>query len=341
MVVRCLAIESSCDESAVALLEDDGANISILAEEISSQSAVHELYGGVVPELASREHLRALPLMIAGLQRKFDGLLDRLDLVAVTRGPGLKGCLLMGLGVAKGLALSRGIPLLGINHIEGHVHSARINNPDLAFPYLCLVVSGGHTEIVEVRGVGMYRILSRTADDAAGEAFDKAAALLGIPYPGGAALARRADEYRARGGAVDNKTVSLPKVMRGSTDFSFSGLKTAIRLLIEREQGRDSGALAMVIQEAIIDSLVEKLRDAMERTGLHSVALCGGVSANARLRERAAELPRVRLFLPKSLHCTDYATMIGFVALERFRRGERGKLDLHALSRWPVEEMCA
>ncbi len=334
-----LAIETSCDETAIALLEA-GATVRVVHEQISSQIVIHEQYGGVVPELAAREHLRNLPLMLHEMMGRKEVSLDALDLIAVTRGPGLKGCLLIGLDFAKGLAVGKSKPLIGVNHIEGHVLAPMLDNPALQFPYVALIVSGGHTEILEVRGVGNYRLLARTIDDAAGEAFDKSANLLGLAYPGGAKLAALAD---GASGTVPRE-FELPKVMRDSDAFSFSGLKTAIALLIRRQQSLLSNPeakalLAKSIQAAIVTTLVEKLEGAVRQTGITQVAVSGGVSANKALRAAVSAIPGVTAYLPAPVHCMDNAAMIGYTAIMRYGAGERGSLNMGALGRWPVEEM--
>lgn len=334
-----LAIETSCDETAVAVLQAaEGERPRVVAEKISSQIKIHAEYGGVVPELAAREHLKALPWMVEETVREAATSLDQIELLAVTRGPGLKGCLLIGCGFAKAISLARGIPLLGVNHIEGHLLAPRMDNPELDFPYLALVVSGGHTEILVVRGVGIYELVSRTSDDAAGEAFDKSANLLGLEYPGGPRLAALADRYGA-------SEFTLPRVMRNDPGISFSGLKTAIALLVAKQGGAVAsepeiqGRLAYAIQDAIVTALVDKLGPAMQSTGIRHVAITGGVSANRALRERVAQLPKVKLFLPANHHCMDNAAMIGYVGVERYRRGERNDLTADVKSRWPVETM--
>ncbi len=225
-----LGIETSCDETAVALIRygTDGRH-ELLGEIISSQNNIHEQYGGVVPELASREHLKNLPLLYDALLGKCQVDLSAVDLIGVTQGPGLKGCLLIGLSFGQGLAEASGKPMLGVNHIEGHLLAPRLDNPSLEFPYMCLIVSGGHTEILEVKGVGDYELVARTQDDAAGEAFDKSANLLSLPYPGGARLASLAD-------SVTSSRFKLPKVMREQAGFSFWGLKTAFLLLTKKNE---------------------------------------------------------------------------------------------------------
>ncbi len=335
-----LAIETSCDETAVSLLLEENGKVTIVEEEISSQTAVHEQYGGVVPELASREHLSNLPLLADAVMQKSGKRYQDLALVAVTKGPGLKGCLLIGAGFAKGLCLAHTLPMLGVNHIEGHIFAPWLATTELKFPYLCLVVSGGHTEIVEVQDLGRYRIVARTIDDAAGEAFDKAANLLGFAYPGGARLAALADAHRPSG----KSHFRLPRVMRESQGFSFSGLKTAIALLVkkhERELADEKvrGDLAWAVQESIVDALLFKLQQALASSNITQVAVSGGVSANRYLRERVTELHGVKAFFPGARHCMDNASMIGYVGLRRFQRGERSTPDMDVIARWPVEEI--
>ena len=288
-----LGIESSCDETACSIFEcsekDDGREPKLLGENVASQEKVHVLYGGVVPELASREHLTNLPVLVASLCNELKIDVNDIDAVGVTRGPGLKGCLLMGVCFAEGFALARNIPLIGINHIEAHLSVTLLDNPELKYPFLALIVSGGHTEIVYVTGLGQYKIIAQTSDDAAGEAFDKAANLLGFPYPGGAKLAALAD-------TVQSSQFKLPKVMREAEGFSFSGLKTAISLLVadaKEKYGDDLplAELAYTVQDSIVDALVYKLKKAIKDYNIDKVALAGGVSANKYLRKRIGSLP--------------------------------------------------
>lgn len=338
MAMFVLGIESSCDETAAAVIEFDRGGWRILADEISSQSAIHEEYGGVVPELAARAHLTNLPLVVDKVLRDSAVRISQLAAIGATRGPGLKGCLLMGLGFAKGAALACSASLVGVNHIEAHIHAAQLDNPALCYPYLALVVSGGHTEIVQVLGLGSYKIAARTGDDAAGEAFDKSANLLGFPYPGGAALAALADNCRT-------SPYKLPRVMREAEGFSFSGLKTAIALLIRREREKierepeTRAALAGAIQEAIVDALCFKLEQAVKQTGICTIAVTGGVAANQCLRRRVAGIRGCRIYFPQLKHCMDNGAMVAFVAGLRTMAGQRDSLDLPALARWPVEEI--
>lgn len=332
-----LGIESSCDETAGAVIKVDKTGCRILSEEISSQVCVHEAYGGVVPELASRAHLQNLPVVIGQIMAQAKVGYPDLSAIGVTRGPGLKGCLLMGASFAKGLCVAHGLPLVAVNHIEAHIHAALLDNPEVKYPFLGCVVSGGHTEIIEVKGLGNYRVVARTIDDAAGEAFDKSANLLGFQYPGGAALAKLADESKPM-------SFRLPKVMRGQEGFSFSGLKTAIALLIAREQPLNAatrGALAAAIQDSIVDALVSKMKDAVKQTGYRQVVVSGGVSANLCLRERAQRIRGVKIFFPHLAHCMDNAAMVAYLAALRFKEGQRDPLDISVLSRWPIEEVQA
>lgn len=345
-----LGIETSCDESAVALLRvaRPYAESEILFEQISSQIKLHQLYGGVVPELAAREHLAALPVLYSELVEKTGVNLRDIDCIAVTRGPGLKGCLMIGTDFARGLSLPNSTALIGVNHIEGHLLVPLLDNPALNFPYLALVVSGGHTELVRVSGVGEYAVLARTTDDAAGEAFDKSAHLLGFQYPGGAELAALADSLPEQA-LPEGLAISLPQVMRNKVDFSFSGLKTAVSLMVKREQGRLSEPgvryhLAKAIQEAIVQALASKVRQALHAESYAALVVTGGVSANNSLRKALAnlcekEFANTRLYYPRREHCTDNATMIAFAGGLRSITNEH--YDLEPLARWPVESLKA
>ncbi len=333
--MRILGIETSCDETGVALLDYDGTKCTVAAEEVSSQVRLHEAYGGVVPELASREHLSNLPVIFDQIMT---GRRESVDLICVTQGPGLKGCLLVGVCFAKGLSAAGGIPLCGVNHIEGHLLSPRFEHPELGLPYLGLVVSGGHTEIIVVEGAGKYSCFARTTDDAAGEAFDKAAALLDLPYPGGPALA-------ALAAGVRNDAFTLPKVMREAEGFSFSGLKTAISLLVKKNEEsmrRDpkiKAKLAAAVQDSIIDAIQFKVKGAVRATGIHTLSVSGGVAANTALRESLRKIPGIDVYFPPPQYCTDNGVMIAFAGLQRFLAGApiHDSLEIH--SRWPVEEM--
>lgn len=346
--ILILGIESSCDESGVALLEfsADSNRARVIGEKLYTQISIHQEYGGVVPELAAREHLTALPLLTDALLKEVGYSLSQLSAIAVTSGPGLKGCLMVGVDFARGLALATELPVFGVNHIEGHCLVPMLDNPELTFPYLALVVSGGHTELLAVRGVSEYEIIARTGDDAAGEAFDKSANLLGFGYPGGAKLAKLADATRSD--AEWSTKYQLPKVMREQSGFSFSGLKTAISLLVKREGESLStrrGEIAAAIQESIIEALVDKVTQVVQERDISRIVVTGGVAANRRLRERIGQLSTadgsgVRTFFPTLAHCTDNAAMIAYVGGLRFTRfGIPSKESLKIRPRWGLEEL--
>ncbi|MFQ5697945.1 MAG: tRNA (adenosine(37)-N6)-threonylcarbamoyltransferase complex transferase subunit TsaD [Myxococcota bacterium] len=329
-----LALESSCDDMAAAVVRDGG---EVLASVVHSQDRVHAAYGGVVPELASRDHVCSVHRTVAlALERSGAGLAE-IDAIAVTCGPGLIGSLLVGLSFAKALAYRAGLPLIGVHHIEGHLASARLTPPPLALPFVGLVVSGGHTALYRCETPSRLELLGQTRDDAAGEAFDKVATRLGLGYPGGREIDRRARTGNPR-------AIELPRPMLRDPglEFSFSGLKTAVALEIEARERRgplaphDVDDLAASFQEAVVDVLVEKARRALERTRLARLAVVGGLAANSRLRARMAELAAktgadVR-FPPASL-CTDNAAMIGSVADGMLAEGRVAGLDLQAFSR--------
>lgn len=323
-----LAIETSCDETAAAVLNGAGR---VLGEVVRSQIDQHQLFGGVVPELASRCHTEAIDAVVGeALARAGVGLPD-VDAVVVTGGPGLVGCLLVGLSWAQGLALGRGLPMLAVNHLEGHLFAPFIGVEQPEFPFLGLVVSGGHTELVLARGVGDYEIIGATRDDAAGEAFDKGARLLGLPYPGGIAIDRL-----AQGG--DPAAIAFPRGMihSGDAEFSFSGLKTAVRDHVVRNgvpEGQALSDFCASLQEAIVDVLLRKTRKAARRLGVARIVLTGGVAANSRLRSafaEAADQEGWTLHRPEMRHCTDNAAMIGYAGLLRLREGQTSSLDVDA-----------
>ena len=294
---------------------------------ISSQIKLHAEYGGVVPELASREHLKALPLLTEQVLKNANLTFRDLSSIAVTGGPGLLGCLLMGYNFARGLSIANSLPLHVVNHIEGHLLSPCISNK-VEFPVLGLVVSGGHTEVHLIEKPGKYKLLSRTIDDAAGEAFDKSANLLGFEYPGGKELADLAD-------TVKSSNFKLPKIMPGKSEFSFSGLKTAISLLIKKESSHKE-ELAFAIQDAIVKHIIEKLMIAVENTGVRTVIVSGGVSANKYLRYKLQEIG-LNVFFPELRHCVDNATMIAYA---NFIRIKSGLNQDHIINpRWRVEDL--
>ena len=328
--MRVLGIESSCDETAAAVVQDDGGAFLVRSDVVSSQAELHAAFGGVVPEVASRHHLTNIAPVVAEALAAADVPLEALDGIAVTRGPGLIGALLVGVQFGKALAFARGLPLVGVNHLEGHLTSVFLSPPPVpGFPHVALLCSGGHTEIHVVMDFGRMELLGATRDDAAGEAFDKGAKMLGLGYPGGARI-----EALAAGG--DPEAIRFPRSFRGeSLEFSFSGLKTALAIWL-RDHGLPVGAaladLCASYQAAIVEVLVEKVVKAARRVGAPRIVLAGGVAANQRLRQRLAEEVQegCALFFPSPGHCTDNAAMIAAAGLVRLRRGERAGLDLNA-----------
>jgi N6-L-threonylcarbamoyladenine synthase len=336
--MRVLAIESSCDESAVAILDEERG---LLAHELYSQVDLHRIYGGVVPELASRDHLRRLPGLLRQAVATAGGGLQAIDAVAYTAGPGLVGALLTGAGLAAGLAFARGIPALPVHHLEGHLLAPLLADEPPPMPHLALLVSGGHTMLIAVRGLGDYELLGETRDDAAGEAFDKTAKLLGLPYPGGPELAQLATEGRPG-------VFQFPRPMldRPGLEFSFSGLKTAVALAVRAEEltPRRRADIARGVEDAIVDTLVGKTLRAAKQTGLEAVVVAGGVGANASLRTRlvSALAPTgARAFFPPLAFCTDNAAMIAVAGLARLLRGEQapGRAIL-ARAQWPLASLA-
>ena len=332
--MRVLGIETSCDETGVAVYDTAAG---LLAHALYSQAGLHADYGGVVPELASRDHVRRLlPLTTevvraAGLER------HDLDAVAYTAGPGLVGALLVGAAVAQGMAWARGLPVLGVHHMEAHLLAPMLEPDPPAFPFVALLVSGGHTMLVAVDGPGAYRLLGESVDDAAGEAFDKTAQLLGLGYPGGPALAAL-----ARRGAADRFRFPRPMTSRPGLEFSFSGLKTAVRLaLAEVEEGPDARAdIARGFEEAVVDTLVIKCRRALEQTGCRRLVVAGGVGANARLRSALGRLEGVMLHFPRLEFCTDNGAMIAYAGACRLAAGESSARCVIARPRWPLTELA-
>jgi len=345
--MKVLGIESSCDETGVALVQTQpGALPRLLAEALHSQAEMHRAYGGVVPELASRDHIRrVLPLARQVLAAAGCGL-HEIDLVAYTRGPGLAGALLVGAGVAVALGAALGKPTLGVHHLEGHLLSPFLADDPPAFPFVALLVSGGHTQLMQVDGVGRYTMLGETIDDAAGEAFDKSAKLLGLGYPGGPALARLAEF-----GDPGAFTLPRPLLHSGDLDFSFSGLKTAVmtqfRKLGSNVCEQERADLAAATQAAIVDVLVAKSLRALKGSGARRLVVAGGVGANLRLREAlnagAARVGASVHYPPLAL-CTDNGAMIALAAAMRLERGlaetrDDGAFDVRP--RWPLAEAAA
>jgi len=313
----------------------------LLAHRLHSQIALHQAYGGVVPELASRDHVaRLLPLVREALAAA-DSTRDSIDGVAYTAGPGLIGALLVGAGFARSLALAWGIPAIGVHHLEGHLLAPLLEAHPPEFPFVALLVSGGHTQLVDVRGIGEYQILGETLDDAAGEAFDKTAKMLGLPYPGGAALAQLAE-----GGRPGIFDFPRPMLDRPGLDFSFSGLKTAALVALRgRELNEEVRAdVARGFQEAVVDTLAEKARRALAATGRRRLVVAGGVGANRRLRERLLETARgahAELYFPRPEFCTDNGAMIALAGCLRLKAGERGSGAVSARAHWALSEVGA
>lgn len=310
--MRVLAIETSCDETAVAIV-DDGTDI--VASVVSSQIDLHAKYGGVVPEIASRAHTELIvPVVTEALAAAGTG--RRVDAVAATVGPGLVGALLVGISSAKALAMAWRVPFVGVNHLEGHLYAALLEEPDLAMPVVVLLVSGGHTMLVRMDGPARYDVLGRTKDDAAGEAFDKVARYLGLGYPGGPAI-----DASARDG--DPTSIAFPRAwLDGSADFSFSGLKTAVVNHVRSHPDVSTADVAASFQRAVVDVLVRKTIDAATSAGAKGICLAGGVAANSELRETMAKVGEgagMRVLLPSRRMCTDNAAMIGAAAYFRFR----------------------
>ena len=333
--MRILALESSCDESAVAVL-DDGRGL--LSHVLHSQVDLHQAYGGVVPELASRDHVQRLLPLVERALAEAGTRADELDGVAYTAGPGLIGALLAGAALARSLGFAWGLPTLGVHHLEGHLLAPLLEPDPPTFPHLALLVSGGHTMLIEARGLGDYTLLGDTRDDAAGEAFDKSAKLLGLPYPGGPHLARLAE--RGRAGRV---VLPRPMLDRPGLEFSFSGLKTAVlhavRALPASAGEAERADIARGLQDAVVDTLIAKAVRAIDATGLDALVVSGGVSANHSLRERLGSAARergVRVYYPRPEFCTDNAAMIAVAGWARLAAGERDAPGIRARAQWPL-----
>jgi N6-L-threonylcarbamoyladenine synthase len=326
-----LGLESSCDDTSVALV---GSDRRVLAQAVVGQNTAHQPYGGVVPEIAARAHVEILPGMIRRVLDKAGISIDDVDAIAATAGPGLIGGVMVALLAGKGLALAAGKPLIAVNHLEGHALSPRLADPDLEFPYLLLLVSGGHCQLLEVRGVGDYRRLATTIDDAAGEAFDKAAKLLGLGYPGGPAI----EELAKRG---DAGAVPLPRPLVGSGEphFSFAGLKSAVQRAVASGDYRPEDVAAS-FQQAVVDCLADRTALALGKTDAPALVVAGGVAANSAIRKALAQLAarEGRAFsVPPAWLCTDNAAMIAWAGAERLAAGLTDSLDAPARARWPLD----
>jgi N6-L-threonylcarbamoyladenine synthase len=340
--MRVLALESSCDESAVAVYDDAAG---LLAHEIHSQVDLHRVYGGVVPELASRDHVRRLLPLVRTALADAKTRPAQLQGVAYTAGPGLIGALLTGAALGRSLAFAWKVPAIGVHHLEGHLLAPLLEPDPPPFPHLALLVSGGHTMLIDVSAPGKYAVIGDTRDDAAGEAFDKSAKLLGLPYPGGPELAKLAVQ-----GVTGRFEFPRPMLDRAGLEFSFSGLKTAVSLAV---RDRTAGAkpaldqqtradIAAGVQDAIVDTLVAKTLRALEQTGYEAVVVAGGVGANQALRARLdakAARQGAKVFYPRIEFCTDNAAMIAVAGMARLKAGSRETSAIRARANWPLEEL--
>lgn len=328
--MKILAIESSCDETAAAVVEDGR---QVLSNVISSQIDLHRLYGGVVPEIASRKHIERINQVIQQALDDADIKLEDIDAVGVTYGPGLVGALLVGVAEAKAISYARGLPLVGVHHIEGHISANYIEHPELEPPFLCLVVSGGHTQLAIVEDYGKLRILGSTRDDAAGEAFDKVARAIGLPYPGGPEI-----DKLAREGNPQAITFPRARIDGAPYDFSFSGVKSAVLNYLNHHkmQGKEieKADLAASFQQSVVSVLTDHTMRAAEEFHMDRVAVAGGVAANQCLRKamkQACEKRELTLYYPSPVYCTDNAAMIGVAAYYEYRNGTRHGWDLNAV----------
>jgi N6-L-threonylcarbamoyladenine synthase len=339
--MRILALESSCDESAVAVYDD---RAGLLAHAVFSQIDLHRVYGGVVPELASRDHVQRLLPMVRTALADAGTTPGDLHGVAYTAGPGLIGALLTGAALGRSLAFAWNLPAVAVHHLEGHLLAPLLEQDPPPFPHLALLVSGGHTMLIDVAGPGRYAVLGETRDDAAGEAFDKSAKLLGLPYPGGPELAKL-----AAGGRANRFAFPRPMVDRAGLEFSFSGLKTAVALAVKdqiREGTLDAATradLAAGVQEAIVDTLIAKTRRALEQTGYDALVVAGGVGANRLLRDRLAQAAvrdGARVYYPRIEFCTDNAAMIAVAGMARLKAGSRESAAIRARATWSLTDLA-
>lgn len=328
--INILAIESSCDETAAAVVNNGRY---VRSNVISSQIELHKLYGGVVPEIASRKHIEKINQVIEEALKEAELTLDDIDAIGVTYGPGLVGALLVGVAEAKAIAYARKLPLIGVHHIEGHISANYIEHMELEPPFLCLVVSGGHTHLVCVKEYGEYSIVGRTRDDAAGEAYDKVARAIGLGYPGGPKIDRLSKE-----GNPDAIRFPKAKVEGAPYDFSFSGLKSSVLNYINgckmRKETYNPADIAASFQKAVVDVLVEKSMNALEEFGMYKFAIAGGVASNSALREgmeKACKERNIHFYYPSAVYCTDNAAMIGTAAYYEYLAGTRHGWDLNAV----------
>jgi len=335
-----LGIETSCDETGIGLYCSERG---LLADGLYSQIGIHARYGGVIPELASRDHVRKTLPLIREVLADAGLALDDVDGIAYTAGPGLVGALLVGASIGRALADGLGIPALGVHHMEGHLLAPLLEGGGLVFPFLALLVSGGHSQLVRADGIGRYQMLGESLDDAAGEAFDKVAKMLGLPYPGGPHLAKLAES-----GDPERFNFPRPMTNRPGLDFSFSGLKTHVRTVTAERRESEGGLkgqtradIARAFEEAMVDTLAIKCRRAIRQTGLESLVIAGGVSANKRLRRVLGEqlgADAVHYAAPR--YCTDNGAMIAYAGCQRLLAGERSGLEIEVRPRWPLDSLC-
>jgi N6-L-threonylcarbamoyladenine synthase len=334
--MKIIGIETSCDETGIALYDTE---LGLLAHSLYSQIELHNEYGGVVPELASRDHIRRTLPLIHETLAKADCSLKNISAIAYTAGPGLAGALLVGASIANSLAFSLNIRAIPIHHLEGHLLSPLLSNPKPQLPFVALLVSGGHTQLMEVRAIGEYKMLGETLDDAAGEAFDKTAKLLGLSYPGGPALAKLAEQ-----GQIGKYNFPRPMINSSDLNFSFSGLKTAVATLVNNEQLSDmtKANIAHAVQEAITDVLVSKATAAINLTGLQQLVIAGGVGANRKLREKLSASEKkygFKVFYPEFEFCTDNGAMIAFAGAMRLKFQHQTDYAFDVKPRWPLMAM--
>jgi len=333
-LMKILGIETSCDETGVAIYDSERG---LLAHTLHSQIQLHAQYGGVVPELASRDHIRHITPLVAQTLATAKLAANEIDAIAYTQGPGLVGALLVGACFAKALAYAWQIPAIGVHHMEGHLLAAFLESEHPDLPFLALLVSGGHTQIIRVHDIGVYEILGESLDDAAGEAFDKTAKLLGLDYPGGPLLAKLAEQ-----GTPHKFNFPRPMLDRPGLDFSFSGLKTHALNTIKRQtlDQQTIADLAWAFEDAIVDTLIKKCARAITQTDIHSLVIAGGVGANKTLRQRLNNFAadnNIKIYYPRLEFCTDNGAMIAYAGYERFKRGQQDEsLEINVKPRWPL-----
>lgn len=336
--MRILGIETSCDETGIAIYDDQ---LGLLSHQLYSQVALHADYGGVVPELASRDHVRKTIPLIKEALAAANCTKDDIDGIAFTAGPGLVGALLVGSCIGRSLAFAWDKPAIAVHHMEGHLLAPMLEEARPEFPFVALLVSGGHTLLVQVDDIGEYKVLGESIDDAAGEAFDKTAKLLGLDYPGGPRLAKMAES-----GVAGRFTFPRPMTNKPGLDFSFSGLKTSAAVTIQKE-GKDpqtQADIALAFQDAVIDTIAIKCRRAIKQTGLKRLVVAGGVSANQSLREKLAVLMKSsggEVFYPRNEFCTDNGAMIAYAGMQRLKAGHFQDLGIKAMPRWPLEQLVS